>query len=98
MLSAKSPASRWCHRTDGPGKPPCPLLAKGLIHTGAWGDSVRGGDSMGSDHIHHLRKLRNGKYNRYECMDCGKRLRILSGVLVANTLAEAEAYWQRKRE
>lgn len=45
-------------------------------------------------HIHHVRKLRAGSRDHYECLDCGKRLRILSGVVVANP----DKYEQLKRE
>lgn len=39
-----------------------------------------------------------GGYYRYECMDCGRWLKIASGILVALTDTEAEAYLDRKRQ
>jgi hypothetical protein len=50
------------------------------------------------DHIHHLCTIKQGSLDRYECLDCGKRLRILSGIIVAQTAKEVEAYYAKKRE
>jgi transposase-like protein len=45
------------------------------------------------DHIHHVKRLRAGSRDRYECLDCGKRFRILSGVIIE----DVEGYEARKR-
>lgn len=44
------------------------------------------------NHMHHVRKLRAGSRDRYECLDCGKRLRILSGVIIE----DVEGYYRKK--
>jgi transposase-like protein len=46
---------------------------------------------------HHVRVLRAGSRDRYECLDCGKRLRLLVGTVVARTPKEADRYREAKR-
>jgi hypothetical protein len=45
------------------------------------------------NHIHHVKRLRSNSRLRYECLDCGKRFQILSGVIV-----DEVAYLTRKEE
>lgn len=35
-------------------------------------------------HVHHVKRLRAGSRTRYECLDCGKQLKLLSGIVVEN--------------
>jgi hypothetical protein len=50
------------------------------------------------EHVHHVRKLKAGSRVRYECLDCGKPLRILSGVIVATTRKQVDEYFEKKRQ
>jgi len=47
---------------------------------------------------HKVRTLRAGSRDRYECLECGRRLRILNGVIVARTSKEAWEYINKKGE
>lgn len=47
---------------------------------------------------HKLRKRREGTRLPYVCLECGKELKLLSGILVARNDAEAEDYFKRRRD
>lgn len=50
--------------------------------------------SQGKCELHKLRKLDT----RYVCLECGRYLKILNGILVARTAAEQADYFKRRRE
>lgn len=54
-------------------------------------------DPKAPAHVHHLRTLRKGGFNRFECLDCGKRLQVQKGEIVATTQAEVNEYLAKKR-
>lgn len=47
--------------------------------------------------IHKLRKRREGTRLPYVCLECGRELKILNGILVARNAAEEEDYFKRRR-